>query len=302
MIRISLRQLEYFVASARCSGAAKAAQHLGVSQPSISKAIAELEAHWEEQLFVRQPGVGLLLTTAGKLRYQQAKTLLAEAMRLSQPAQQQPKGRLHVGCLSTLAPRYMPAVLSAMQERYPDIDVELAEGDTESLVSDVERGLLDVCVLYDLGLARGIRLEPVVDLWPYVLLPATHRLASSTSLRVSDIAAEPFVLINLHHSREYFLSLFRMADVRPNIVRESASFEMVCALVANGLGVSMLTTPRAATVAADGKPLVYLPLNDAVVPQSLVLAYSAVSPVASPLTQYFSAVMQQIVGSLTAVG
>lgn len=302
MIRISLRQLEYFVASARCSGAAKAAQYLGVSQPSISKAIAELEAHWGEQLFVRQPGVGLLLTTAGKLRYQQAKALLAEAMQLSLPAQQAPTGRLHVGCLSTLAPRFMPTVLAAMQVCYPDIVVELVEGDTESLVSDLERGLLDVCVLYDLGLVRGIRLEHVVDLWPYVLLPADHALATHSSLRVKDIAAEPFVLINLHHSREYFLSLFRMAGVRPNIVRESASFEMVCALVANGLGVSMLTTPRAATVAADGKPLVYRPLKEIVLPQSLVLAYNATSSVASPLTRYFSAVMQQMVGTETAVG
>lgn len=302
MIRISLRQLEYFVASARCSGAAKAAQHLGVSQPSISKAIAELEAHWGEQLFVRQPGVGLLLTTAGKLRYQQAKALLADALQLSLAAKQEPTGRLHVGCLSTLAPRYMPAVLAAMQERYPSIELELMEGDTESLVSQLERGLLDVCVLYDLGLARGIRLEQVVDLWPYVLLPAAHRLAAAPSLRIRDMADEPFVLINLHHSREYFLSLFRMAEVRPTIVRESASFEMVCALVANGLGVSMLTTPRAATVAADGKPLVYVPLSDALVPQSLVLAYNAASPVPSPLAKYFSAVMQQMAGSLTAVG
>ena len=46
MIRVTLRQLEYFVAAARHGGAARAAESLNVSQPSISKAIADLEALW----------------------------------------------------------------------------------------------------------------------------------------------------------------------------------------------------------------------------------------------------------------
>ena len=48
MIRVTLRQLEYFVAAARHGGAARAAESLNVSQPSISKAIADLEALWGE--------------------------------------------------------------------------------------------------------------------------------------------------------------------------------------------------------------------------------------------------------------
>jgi peptide deformylase len=50
--------------------------------------------------------------------------------------------------------------------------------------------------MYDLGLARNVRLHPVAELWPYALLPHGHALAAKTSLRLTDLASEPLVLIN----------------------------------------------------------------------------------------------------------
>src|SRR2546427_2351194 len=68
MIQISLRQLEYFVAASRHGSTARAAEAIGVSQPSISKAIADLEALWGEALFVRRHARGLDLTAARAVR------------------------------------------------------------------------------------------------------------------------------------------------------------------------------------------------------------------------------------------
>ena len=68
LIQINLRQLEYFVAAARHGSTAKAALAINVSQPSISKAIADLEAQWGEKLFVRKHAVWLDLTAAGLAR------------------------------------------------------------------------------------------------------------------------------------------------------------------------------------------------------------------------------------------
>ena len=79
MIHFSLRQLEYFTAAARCGGAARAAEAMNVSQPSISKAIAELESLWGERLFVRLHARGLELTATGARRYTQASALLQQA-------------------------------------------------------------------------------------------------------------------------------------------------------------------------------------------------------------------------------
>lgn len=288
MIHLNLRQLEYFVAAARHGGAARAAVALSVSQPSISKAIADLEAQWGEPLFVRLHARGLELTAAGVLRHREAHALLERARALSMPRTGELAGLLRVGCLSTLAPRYLPDILARMRSAWPAIEVQLFEGDTETLTRMLERGALDVALMYDLGLARGVRLETVMQLRPYALLPWGHRLAASASLRIVDLANEPLVLINLPHSREYFLSLYRDAGVTPQVVHESTSLEMVRSLVANGLGVSVLTTRPVRDQAYDGKRIACRRLRGRLALQPVVLAYPKSEGFASPLTSRFA--------------
>ena len=276
MIRVTLRQLEYFVAAARHGGAARAAESLNVSQPSISKAIADLEARWGEALFVRLHARGLALTAAGAARHREAHALLARARALEGPRAAALEGLLRVGCLSTLAPRWLPGMLARFRQAHPAIEVQLHEGDTEALIRQLERGALDIALLYDLGLARpGVTLEPVAQLAPHALLPRCHRLAEAARLGLAELAQEPLVLINLPHSRDYFLSLFRDAGVTPTIAYESSSLEMVRALVANGLGVSLLTTQPLHDRSPDGRRLAYRPLRDPVTPQVVALAYPA---------------------------
>ena len=292
MIHLNLRQLEYFVAAARHSGAARAADALGVSQPSISKAIADLESHWGEPLFVRLHARGLELTAAGVLRHREAHALLEQARALAAPRAGELTGLLRVGCLSTLAPRYLPDILARMRAGHPAIEVQFVEGDTEALTRMLERGALDVALLYDLGLARGVRLEAVTELRPYALLPARHRLTDAASVRVADLAGEPLVLINLPHSRAYFLSLFRDAGVTPQIAYESASLEMVRALVANGLGVSILTTRPLRDVSDDGKRIACRRLRGRLAGQAVALAYPQSDQFLSPLTAPFAQVVR----------
>jgi DNA-binding transcriptional LysR family regulator len=288
MIHFSLRQLEYLVAAAHHGGAARAAQALHVSQPSISKAIAELEALWDERLFVRLHARGLELTAAGTARVRQARAVLRQAESLLVPRAVALQGRLRVGCLRTLGPRYLPDILSRLRAAHPEIEVQIIEGDIESLTRQLERGSLDVALLYDLGLAREVRLEAIADLRPYALLPWRHALARQPRLRLSELAREPLILIGLPHSRDYFLSLFRAAGVTPHIAHESPSMEMVRTLVANGLGVSLLTTRPARDTGYDGKRIACRALHGSLQPQSVVLAYPADEDQQPALTQAFA--------------
>jgi DNA-binding transcriptional LysR family regulator len=288
MIHFSLRQLEYLVAAAHHGGAARAAQALHVSQPSISKAIAELEALWDERLFVRLHARGLELTAAGTARVRQARAVLRQAESLLVPRAVALQGRLRVGCLRTLGPRYLPDILSRLRAAHPEIEVQIIEGDIESLTRQLERGSLDVALLYDLGLAREVRLEAIADLRPYALLPWGHALARQPRLRLSELAREPLILIGLPHSRDYFLSLFRAAGVTPHIAHESPSMEMVRTLVANGLGVSLLTTRPARDTGYDGKRIACRALHGSLQPQSVVLAYPADEDQQPALTQAFA--------------
>jgi len=300
MIHFSLRQLEYLVAAAHHGGAARAAQALHVSQPSISKAISELESLWGERLFVRLHARGLEVTAAGAARVRQARVVLRQAETLLAPRALALQGALRVGCLSTLGPRYLPDILSRLRGAHPEIEVQLVEGDTESLTRQLERGALDVALLYDLGLARSIRLVPVTDLRPYALLPWGHALARQNRLKLSELAQEPLVLIGLPHSRDYFLSLFRAAGVAPRIAFESPSMEMVRTLVANGLGVSLLTTRPTRDFSYDGKRLACRDLQGQLQPQTVVLAYPAEADQQPALTQAFAQMVNTSFNRLNA--
>ena len=286
MIQISLRQLEYFLAAARHGGAARAAEALHVSQPSISKAVADLEALWGEALFVRRHAKGMDLTAAGMERQKQAQALLDSARGMLGPRSGAMSGLLRIGYLSTLGPRWVPLILSQLRQAHPGIDVELIDGDTETLTRKLERGELDVALQYDLGLARPrLTHVKVAQLVPYALLPWGHELAAHTSIRLEDLAQWPLVLINLPHSREYFLSLFREAGVTPQIAYETESLEMVRGLVANLQGVGVLTTRPVSDRSHDGKRLACRRLRGNISRQAVVLVYprNAASALIAPL-------------------
>ena len=294
LIHINLRQLEYFVAAARHGSTAKAAQAINVSQPSVSKAVADLEIHWGEALFVRRHGKGLDLTAAGLARSREALALLEAAEKLQERRSQTQSGVLRLGFLSTLGALWIPQILLQMQKRYPEITLELIEGDIESLTRQVERGEIHAALQYELGLSRPrITTHPVAALAPYVLLPTKHALAAATSVSLAQLAQSPVLLIKLPQSREYFLSLFREAGVTPTVVYEFSSIELLRSMVANGHGVSILTTRPTVDRTHDGKRLVCKRIKGQVAKQAIVL--SVPSSNASSLIAPFLSVAKSVI-------
>ncbi|MEO6986218.1 MAG: LysR family transcriptional regulator [Paralcaligenes sp.] len=275
MIKVTLRQLEYFVAAARHGSTVKAAHALNVSQPSISHAIGELEALWDEKLFYRLHAQGMELSASGKLRYKQAQNVLQEVQNLDVGTAGGINGELSVGCFSTLGPMYFPDIMRRFHMAHPQVHMIMHEGNTEELLSRIERGTLDLALIYDMGLARAVRLHYMNEQAPYILLPEGHPLTRHDTLTVKDLSKDPFILINLPHSREYFLSIFSFAGVTPQIAMETGSLEMVRSLVANGYGLSILTTRPAKDYSYDGKRIVCRPLTGAFPPQKIAFASSA---------------------------
>lgn len=252
---------------------------LSVSQPSVSHAISELEAHWGVRLFVRQHARGMHLTAEGDARYRQSLRLLSDAKELMNGSGEDLCGELAIGCFDTLGPMYFPALMRIFQQTHPRASLRTREGDTEELLACVENGTLELALIYDTGIvSRTIRLHEVSEQRPYVLLPDGHRLARKASLAVSDLEGEPFVLINPPRSRAYFLSIFSHAAVVPQIVAEAATIEMVRSLVANGHGLSILVTRPSQDFSYDGKAILCRPLEGHIPAQKIVLASTADHP------------------------
>ena len=278
MIPFTLRQLAYFVAAAEQGSVAGAARALNISQPSISAAIARLEAVFAVQLFVRHHARGVVPTAIGRRLLGEARGLLAQAEEIGESVHElgrTMRGRLAIGCFVTFAPLYMPNLIMRFTTDHPGTELRLSEGYHDDLFEGLESATLDLALLYDFALPPQLEVRPLAAFPPYALLPASHRLARADAVSLRQLVPEPMVLLDQRPSRDYFTSLFRGYGLEPEIRFLSPSLETVRGLVGNGHGYSLLVTRPTGDVTYDGHAVVAVPIAEPVEPGRIVIAYPA---------------------------
>lgn len=273
-IPFGFRQIAQLLAVAETGSTAAAARTLNVSQPTVSQALAKFEAYFGQPLFLRLPGQGMQTTPFGRQKIEALAALMAHGRAVM--AASGPAGwELVLGVFSTLGPRYAPRIVRAFRLRYPQAHVQLVEGDIEAMVQGLRRGRLDLALLYDVGLPDDLALHPLESVAPHALVASGNPLAGQTSVSLKLLAEHPLILINLPHSRDYFLSLFRHVGCQPRITTETGSVEMLRAMVGNDMGVGLLATDLPYDRTYDGSRVVRLALTEAVPPSRVALARQA---------------------------
>lgn len=276
----NLRQLEYAIAVADFGSTAAAARAIHVSQPSVSLAIGMLEQHFGQPLFQRIAGQGLQPTSFGRVKIPEFRRLLSHADTvLGVVSGDVSAYRLTLGVFSTLAPVHIPRLMRLFTERYPGSQVRLLEHDLQGLVDGLSSGLLDLAVLYDVGLPADLTVVKIREVRPYALVPEGHRLATRSVVALADLLQDPLILINLPHSREFFLSIARLGSASVTIAAEAASIEMARSMVANGMGVSLLATDIPYSQTYDGRSVVRLEISEDIPVHRIVVAHSSKLPV-----------------------
>lgn len=263
LYRVSLRQMEYFVAAAKCGTIAAASSQIHVSSPSISAAIAHIEAELGVQLFVRHPSKGLSLTPIGSIALQHCEDLLERSSRLyeiSANSSNSIEGPLRVGCFQSLAPLVAPEVIFGFGRAFEKVNVEMIEGDQSVLMDKLYSIEIDLAITYDLQVPEDVSFETLATLPPYALLGELHPLAQQATISLEELAPLPMVLLDLPMSRQYFLSIFAKQGLTPNIVARSRSEEVVRSMVANGIGYALFNVRPKSFLALDGKRTVRLRL------------------------------------------
>ncbi|MBP6900031.1 MAG: LysR family transcriptional regulator [Burkholderiaceae bacterium] len=257
--RVSLRQMEYFVATAKHGSIAAASAQIHISSPSISAAIAHIETELNVQLFVRHPSKGLGLTAIGTLVLKQCEDVLQQSSRLYEIASDSGnalKGSLRVGCFQPLTPMIAPEVIFGFSRAFAMVQMQMVEGDQEVLMNKLHALEIDLALTYDLHLDNDIEFETLATLPPYVLVSELHPLAQQRAVTLEELAPQPYVLLDLPMSRDYFTSLFTQAGVAPNIVARTRSEEVVRSMVANGIGYALFNVRPKSNLSLDGKRLV----------------------------------------------
>jgi flavin reductase (DIM6/NTAB) family NADH-FMN oxidoreductase RutF/DNA-binding transcriptional LysR family regulator len=195
-------------------------------------------------------------------------------------------GALSLGCFQTFAPYILPALIARLTKLHPEIALTLVEADQPHLLAGLRRGEVELALLYDFSLGENIRVEPLAELMPYVLLPEGHPLSDHAAIALEALTAEPLVLLDIDPSRHYFLSLFRDRGLEPLVGYRTTSLEMVRGLVGHGLGYSLLATKPANNMSYDGRALVARPLASTVENSRLVLATLADRPMTAMAEEF----------------
>lgn len=274
-MRLSLRLLRYFAATAETGSTTAAARLLNVSQPSISVAIRELETLFEEALFARDAGARMTLTRFGVRKLAEARQILGAATAFEvDKSGDGAAGEVQIGVFRTLAPVCLPVVLRIARERYPNLAVRFVEGDLAQLEDWLHGGQIELALSYDVGMPDDLERERLAELRPYGLVPAGSRLARRRgSVSLHELAQEPLILIDLPHSREFLMAPFWQYGLQPEVRYRATSLELARGMVANGLGVALLITqaPASSQVTA----VVEKPIREDTVRQPLVIARAA---------------------------
>ncbi|MBJ3775759.1 LysR family transcriptional regulator [Acuticoccus mangrovi] len=270
---VTLRALRYLVATADCGNITEAARMLNISQPSVSAAVAQLEHEFSVSIFVRHHARGVTPTPAGLRIIGEARLLLKHAADFERDARslgEELSGEISIGCFVTLAARFMPALFTDFRHKYPGITLTIREGNQDEIIGLLRSGRIEFALSYAYALPDDITRFPLADLRPYVLLSADHPLAGQPAIELAALADEPFLLLDLPHTRDYFLSLFATAGVEPKVALRSQSADLIRGLVGHRQGYTLHNAVPKTDASVDGGRIATIPIAGSPEPVRIV--------------------------------
>ena len=225
----------------------RAAQKMGYTQSAVSKMLAELEKEWKLKLVFRNHD-GVELTAYGKELLPEVRRLVKDYERLNYSIEALHGltcGNIRVGAPASISANLMPGALKQFASDYPNIKVELTEGEDAYIAELLRRGEIDICILPEALADRYEAVSLLSD--PLVaIVPRDNRYAASAKFPVRAFATEDVIRVKeiLDTDIKRFLE---DNGVTPNLVYEVSDVNVMLSMVEKGLGVCIdyerLVTP-----------------------------------------------------------
>lgn len=264
---MELRHLRYFVQVAEDLHFARAAAHLGISQPPLSQQIRVLEEELQVRLLERTSR-RVALTPAGRLFLDVARATLREAdnaISVARRAARGELGELAIG-FSASAP-FVPEIARAIagfRDRFPEVSLMLREIAGSDHLQRIDDHLLDLAFQRSRAipdLPDTLVAQPYLSERLFVACPPTHRLAIHDRVRLADLADEPLVLYSNERSTftGHLLHLLRENDIEPRVAQVVTDATTLFGLAAAGIGVMILVE---SLCALQSPMLTYRPIED----------------------------------------
>ncbi|SFU80493.1 DNA-binding transcriptional regulator, LysR family [Polaromonas sp. YR568] len=250
---MELRHLRYFLMVAEEQHFTRAAERLNMQQPPLSHQIRLLEEELGFELFRRHPK-GAALTAGGAVFVQEAQAILRsveQASARAARAAQGFEGALAIGFTSSAAAHpLIPGIIRAYRDAYPDVHLELREGNAAELTEGIENGKVNIALLRSpVSRPRGVQFLPLLEEEMLLILPVGHALVAGAAkgempvISLKSLAEEQFILVRRHGAPGMYSDLLEAcenAGFTPKIASEVERMLTNISLVAAGAGISVV--------------------------------------------------------------
>jgi len=261
---MNLQQLAYFKQLADTGNFTRAAKKIGIAQPALSIAIKKLELGLGLNLINRSDKHDLL-TAEGKVLYQSAVQLLANAEQIAlqmQELKDLKSGVVRFGVSAMMGSYYFPQVLAAFKQQYPNINVQLYEQGTATLETMLLNGEVDIALIRDDQQSSQLRYVDFIEEPIMAGMPADHPLASGQSITLDTFCQQPLVLFREgYYLRETISQYSQQHNLPLDIKLETNLIELQKSLVKNNLGI----TNCLSKIMQSDQDLVCLPFSPPIV-------------------------------------
>jgi len=277
---MEMRQLQYFVRVVESGSFSAAAATLHMTQPSLSRQVALLEADVRQRLLTRT-GRGVTPTEAGHALLLHARQILEIATRAREELRElnaSPSGRVVIGLPPRVALRMSAELVARFRERLPRAVLSISEGLSLHLREWLVGGRLDLALLFDPAPSPQLSYHTLLQ--EPLLLVAPPGTALPARVALSALPGYPVVLPSAPNSiRSLVEALLLPRGITLQVLAEVGAVQTVLALVERGVGCTFL--PESALQLGSGIRLPHAPIGPPSVRNMLVLA----TPLAGPNTR-----------------
>ena len=243
MTVLDIKHLQYFIQVTHFKSFTKAAEHLFITQPTISKMIKNLETELGVELFDRSRKQ-LTLTDAGRVVLEQAKLIDRAFNNLEREVESLSglhKGHIRIGLPPIIDSSFFPNIIGRFHAQYPNITYQLVEDGSKKIEEAIENDLLDIGVIVLPTNNELFHTFSFLEEDIKLILHQNHPLAQNVVVDLSKLQHEDFILFNkdfvLH---DLVVSSCKIAGFTPRIITESSRWDFIEEMVACELGVALL--------------------------------------------------------------
>ncbi|MBD2815860.1 LysR family transcriptional regulator [Xenorhabdus sp. Flor] len=239
----SWRHIEIFHAVMTTKNLTDAAILLKTSQPTVSRELARFEQLLKFKLFDRIKG--RLFPTAQGIRLfeevQRSYYGLERILNTADCIRQFEYAQLSITCLPVFSQSLLPKACHSFIQSYPDAQLTIIPQESPLLEEWLSAQRYDLGLTEHMQTPAGTERETLMTLNEVCVLPANHPLTQKSQLEPEDFHRQPFISLSITDSyRQLIDAIFNKHQVSRKMIMETHSAASVCAMIREGIGVSIV--------------------------------------------------------------